>query len=96
MKSETQDTRSKGSREKPGALLNEGRWRVESDSLGEVKVQAKRLWGAQTQRSLEHFCIGQDLNPAGNDHRLRNAKEGGGGRLRRLGAQCSCPEHSAR
>ncbi|MGA8058487.1 MAG: hypothetical protein WB999_09600 [Candidatus Binataceae bacterium] len=63
MKSETQDTRSKGSREKPGALLNEGRWRVESDSLGEVKVQADRLWGAQTQRSLEHFCIGQDLIP---------------------------------
>ena len=32
-------------------------------SLGEVKVQADRLWGAQTQRSLEHFCIGQDLIP---------------------------------
>jgi fumarate hydratase class II len=28
-----------------------------------VKVEADRLWGAQTQRSLEHFSIGQDLIP---------------------------------
>ena len=37
--------------------------RIEKDSLGEVKVPADRLWGAQTQRSLEHFSIGQDLIP---------------------------------
>ncbi|QCI95051.1 class II fumarate hydratase [Novosphingobium sp. EMRT-2] len=37
--------------------------RVESDSLGKVEVPADRLWGAQTQRSLEHFSIGQDLMP---------------------------------
>src|ERR1700741_4875803 len=37
--------------------------RKESDSLGEVDVPADRLWGAQTQRSLEHFSIGQDLIP---------------------------------
>ena len=36
---------------------------MEKDSLGEVKVPADRLWGAQTQRSLEHFSIGQDLIP---------------------------------
>ena len=36
-------------------------FRVESDSLGEVRVPADRLWGAQTQRSLEHFSIGDDL-----------------------------------
>src|SRR5271154_5375548 len=63
MKSDTQDTQSKDTQGKPGALLNSDRWRVESDSLGEVKVQADRLWGAQTQRSLEHFSIGQDLIP---------------------------------
>jgi fumarate hydratase class II len=40
-----------------------GQFRVESDSLGEVKVAADRLWGAQTQRSLEHFSIGKDLIP---------------------------------
>jgi len=42
---------------------NGDRWRVESDSIGEVRVPADRLWGAQTQRSLEHFSIGHDLMP---------------------------------
>lgn len=37
--------------------------RKETDSLGEVDVPGTRLWGAQTQRSLEHFSIGQDLIP---------------------------------
>ena len=37
--------------------------RKESDSLGEVDVPADKLWGAQTQRSLEHFSIGKDLIP---------------------------------
>jgi fumarate hydratase class II len=37
--------------------------RKESDSLGEVEVPSDRLWGAQTQRSLEHFNIGKDLIP---------------------------------
>jgi len=37
--------------------------RTETDSLGEVEVPADKLWGAQTQRSLEHFSIGQDLMP---------------------------------
>jgi fumarate hydratase class II len=37
--------------------------RIEEDSLGPVKVPSDKLWGAQTQRSLEHFSIGQDLIP---------------------------------
>jgi fumarate hydratase, class II len=37
--------------------------RTETDSLGEVDVAADVLWGAQTQRSLEHFNIGHDLIP---------------------------------
>jgi fumarate hydratase, class II len=37
--------------------------RKETDSLGEVDVPADRLWRAQTQRSLEHFSIGNDLIP---------------------------------
>ncbi len=37
--------------------------RKETDSLGEVEVPAGVLWGAQTQRSLEHFSIGHDLIP---------------------------------
>ncbi|MGC2492610.1 lyase family protein, partial [Candidatus Binatus sp.] len=38
-------------------------FRRETDSLGVVEVPADKLWGAQTQRSLEHFSIGQDLMP---------------------------------
>src|SRR5262250_385384 len=37
--------------------------RIEYDSLGPVVVSADKLWGAQTQRSLEHFNIGSDLIP---------------------------------
>jgi fumarate hydratase class II len=38
-------------------------FRKESDNLGVVEVAADKLWGAQTQRSLEHFSIGTDLIP---------------------------------
>src|ERR1700757_3382984 len=38
--------------------------RKEMDSLGEVVVEADLLWGAQTQRSLEHFSVGKDLMPS--------------------------------
>lgn len=37
--------------------------RLEADSLGQVSVPAERYWGAQTQRSLEHFAIGHDTMP---------------------------------
>src|SRR5208337_4767247 len=33
-------------------------WRVEHDSMGEVRVPARHYWGAQTQRAVEHFPIG--------------------------------------
>jgi fumarate hydratase, class II len=38
-------------------------FRTESDSMGQVQIPADKLWGAQTQRSLEHFSIGGDLIP---------------------------------
>ncbi len=38
-------------------------FRMETDSLGEVRVPADRLWGAQTQRALEYFNIGDDPMP---------------------------------
>src|ERR1700754_4515051 len=38
-------------------------FRTEADSLGRVEVPAEKLWGAQTQRSLQHFSIGRDLIP---------------------------------
>src|ERR1700720_4225076 len=43
--------------------VRQSSFRVESDSLGEVNVPTSKLWGAQTQRSLEHFSIGNDLIP---------------------------------
>jgi len=43
--------------------VNNVEMRIEKDSLGEVEVPADRLWGAQTQRSLQHFSIGKDLIP---------------------------------
>lgn len=38
-------------------------YRNETDSFGVIQVPADKLWGAQTQRSLEHFSIGKDLIP---------------------------------
>ena len=38
-------------------------YRIEHDSMGEVKVPADRIWGAQTQRSFQNFRIGHDRMP---------------------------------
>jgi fumarate hydratase class II len=38
-------------------------FRVETDSMGEIEVPADKYWGAQTQRSLLHFNIGDDKMP---------------------------------
>ncbi len=37
--------------------------RAERDSFGEIEVAAERLWGAQTQRSLQNFDIGGERQP---------------------------------
>ena len=37
--------------------------RTEHDSFGPIEVPAERLWGAQTQRSLEHFAISSERMP---------------------------------
>ena len=42
----------------------EAKQRLEADSLGEIGVPAARLWGAQTQRALQHFRIGSETMPA--------------------------------
>lgn len=39
-------------------------YRIERDSMGEMKVPAERYWGAQTQRSFENFPIGWEKMPA--------------------------------
>lgn len=38
-------------------------YRIENDSMGEVKVESKNYWGAQTQRSLANFKIGNEKMP---------------------------------
>lgn len=38
-------------------------YRIEKDSMGEIKVPADKLWGAQTQRSFENFRIGTEKIP---------------------------------
>ncbi|MEX6115916.1 class II fumarate hydratase, partial [Providencia stuartii] len=43
--------------------INETGFREEFDSMGKINVPADRYWGAQTQRSLQHFNIGNDLMP---------------------------------
>ena len=42
--------------------------RTERDSMGEIQVPAEHYWGAQTQRSLVHFSIGNDIMPIGIPH----------------------------
>ncbi len=37
--------------------------RIETDSMGEIEVEADKYWGAQTERSLHHFNIGFDVMP---------------------------------
>jgi fumarate hydratase, class II len=37
--------------------------RIETDSMGAIEVEADRYWGAQTQRSLHYFAIGNDVMP---------------------------------
>ena len=37
-------------------------YRIEIDTMGEVKVPANAMYGAQTQRSIDNFRIAQDIN----------------------------------
>jgi fumarate hydratase class II len=41
----------------------ENKYRVEVDSMGDIKVESDKYWGAQTQRSLENFKIGDQKQP---------------------------------
>jgi len=48
--------------------------RIETDTMGGIEVPADRLWGAQTQRSLENFKIGDDRMPIALIHALAQVK----------------------
>ena len=49
--------------------------RIEADSMGQVAVPAGHYWGAQTQRSLEHFAIGDDRMPLAVAHAYGHVKK---------------------
>lgn len=49
--------------------------RIETDSMGEIQVAADKLWGAQTERSLHHFAIGQDTIPLAVIHAFAELKK---------------------
>ena len=53
----------------------DGRFRVESDSMGKIYVPIGKYWGAQTQRSLHHFSIGNDIMPIEVIHALALIKK---------------------
>jgi fumarate hydratase, class II len=48
--------------------------RIEKDTFGPIEVPAERLWGAQTQRSLQNFKIGGDRMPPGLIRALAQVK----------------------
>jgi fumarate hydratase class II len=52
-----------------------GASRVETDSMGPIEVPADRYWGAQTQRSLHYFQIGDDRMPIAIVHALARLKK---------------------
>ncbi|SPY77624.1 Fumarate hydratase class II [Providencia rustigianii] len=52
--------------------------RIEKDSMGPIEVPADHLWGAQTQRSLEHFRISVEKMPVALIHALAVTKKSSG------------------
>ncbi len=59
--------------------------RLEKDSFGSIAVAAERLWGAQTQRSLEHFAISGERMPSELIRALAKVKAACAGVNRELG-----------
>ena len=51
-----------------------GATRIEHDTMGDVAVPAERLWGAQTQRSLEYFAISHERMPPALLHAMALVK----------------------
>jgi fumarate hydratase class II len=70
--------------------------RIERDSMGEVEVPAEHYWGAQTQRSLFHFSIGDDRMPKAVYHAYGYVKKAvalvneAAGRLPKWKAEAIC------
>src|SRR6202040_3038354 len=73
--------------------IDESGQRHETDSMGGIDVPANRYWGAQTQRSLVHFSIGDDRMPKAVYHAYGYVKKAAalvnaaGGRLEKWRAE---------
>ncbi len=59
--------------------------RIERDTLGEVEVPDWALWGAQTQRSLQNFAIGEERMPRGLIRAFAVVKQAAAATNRKLG-----------
>ena len=59
--------------------------RIESDSMGDIEVPVDSYWGAQTQRSLHHFAIGEERVPLAVVHALALIKKAAALTNQRLG-----------
>ena len=54
---------------------NNMEYRIEKDTLGEMRVEADKLWGAQTQRAMENFQIGKKHIPIEIIYGIATAKK---------------------
>jgi len=73
--------------------------RRETDTMGEIEVSAEHYWGAQTQRSLVHFAIGEDRMPKRVHHAYGCVKKRSGTgqcRGRKITAMESAGDHARR
>ena len=59
--------------------------RMEHDSMGDIAVNGEALWGAQTQRSLQHFAISTERMPQALLHALARTKRAAAYTNRELG-----------
>ena len=56
-------------------MENTQNYRIEHDSMGEIRVPADKFWGAQTQRSYQNFKIGTEKMPLPVIHALALIKK---------------------
>jgi fumarate hydratase class II len=63
----THDKKSQNNTQFPTDLCKIMKFRIEKDTMGEVYVPEKAIYGAQTQRSIENFKIAQDINRMPNE-----------------------------
>src|SRR5450432_4174837 len=69
--------------------------RTESDTFGPIEVPSDRYWGAQTQRSLQNFVIGDERMPKPLIHALGLIKQAAAEAIAQAAAEVAQGEHDA-